>query len=96
MEVNLVTLVLVVLAAYRATRFLVEDVLFDPVRNWVWKRFPPSTKFGYLFTCYWCMSFWVALAFVILLILLPDFTFVVSLVLAISALVGLIQSRVER
>jgi len=90
------TLAVLALAAYRATRFLVEDVLFDPVRNWVWKKFPPSTKFGYLFTCYWCMSFWVALKLVILYILLPEFTFVVSLVLAISALVGLIQSRVER
>jgi hypothetical protein len=96
MEFNLITLVVTTLAAYRVTRFLVEDFLFEPVRNWIWKKFPPSTKIGYLFTCYWCMSFWVAIKLVALSLLLPEFTFVVSLVLAISALVGLIQTRVER
>ncbi len=93
---DLTSFVILSLAAYRVTRFFVEDALFEPVRDRIWDRFPPNTKFGYLFTCYWCLGFWVSILFVISAYLLPDFTFVVSLILAISALIGLIAARLER
>jgi hypothetical protein len=96
MDFSLVSFIILCLAAYRVTHFIVADTLFEPVRNAVWKRFPPSTKIGYLFTCYWCTGFWVALFTVFFAYLLPDFTFVVSLVLAISAIIGIIATRVER
>lgn len=96
MDFSLTVFVIYSLAAYRVTRFFVEDVLFEPVRNKIWSKFPPSTKFGYLLTCYWCLGFWVAFFFIIMAYLLPEFTFVVSLILAISALIGLISTRLER
>jgi hypothetical protein len=96
MTIDLLGFVLLALASYRATRFIVVDHLFEPMRARIWKKWPPSTKFGYLFTCYWCTGFWVALIFVILAFLLPDLTFVVSLVLSISALIGLISAFEER
>lgn len=96
MEFNLLVFAILSLAAYRITHFIVADTLFEPVRDKIWKKFPPSTKIGYLFTCYWCMGFWISLFVVVLAYLLPEITFVVSLILAISAIIGIIATRVER
>ena len=96
MEFNLLVFAILSLAAYRITHFIVADTLFEPVRDKIWKKFPPNTKIGYLFTCYWCMGFWISLFVVVLAYLLPEITFVVSLILAISAIIGIIATRVER
>lgn len=96
MNFDLLSFVLLSLASYRATRFVLVDHLFEPVRDKIWSKWPPSTKFGYLFTCYWCLGFWIAAIFVALAFLLPVFTLVVSLVLSISALIGLISALEER
>jgi hypothetical protein len=96
MNIDLFGFAILALAAYRVTRFIVIDHLFEPIREKIWSKWPPSTKFGYLLTCYWCTGFWVSLIFVILAFLLPDLTFVVSLVLSISALIGLISVFEER
>lgn len=84
------------LASYRLTRFLVEDHLFNGLREWVWKRWNPGTKLGYLFTCYWCMGFWMSSFVVVGYILVPSVMFIVALVLALSAVVGIISKIVDR
>ncbi|MGL4998065.1 MAG: DUF1360 domain-containing protein [Cetobacterium sp.] len=86
--------VLLALAAYRLTRLIVEDTIFERPREALFNRFPPeSTKIGYLFTCYHCMGLWIATFTVVCYILIPTATIIAALVLAISAIVGLISER---
>ncbi|NBQ64063.1 MAG: DUF1360 domain-containing protein [Verrucomicrobia bacterium] len=89
--------IITALAVYRATRFVIQDELVSPLRNRLWKKFPPETnKFGYLFTCMWCMSIWTASLFVLSSIIMPTITFYVCLVLALSAIVGLLTAYENR
>ncbi len=96
MEMTLINFVILALGAYRMTHIITTDAIADGFRNWVWKRYDPTTKIGYLITCNWCTGCWVSLMFVVGASILPQLTFVVSLVLAISALVGLISVWAER
>jgi hypothetical protein len=94
-EVTFFTYVLIVLASYRLTRLLTTDVILEPLREKVWKKFPISSKIGYLFTCDWCMSIWAAALILLLFLALPLVAYVVSLILSTSAIVGLIASRID-
>ena len=96
MEITTVTFVVLALAAYRITHLITTDAIADGFRNWVWSKYPPETKIGYLITCNWCTGFWVSLLFVVAASILPQVTFVVSLVLAISAVIGLLSAWIER
>jgi hypothetical protein len=96
MEITLINFIILALAAFRATHIITTDVIAEDFRNKIWSKWPPSTKVGYLITCNWCTGFWVAILFVVGLSILPQVTFVVSLILAISALIGLISAWVER
>lgn len=91
-----ITLLLLGLGAYRMTLILTTDVVTQPVREKIWSKFPPSTTLGYLFTCNWCMGFWVSVAWVTAWILAPDTLVVVSLILAISAVIGLLADASEK
>ena len=96
MDITTVNFVILALGAYRMTHLITTDTIADGFRNWVWSKFPPTTKIGYLITCNWCTGFWVSLLFVIGASTLPQITFVVSLVLAISAVIGLLSAWIER
>lgn len=96
MEISAVTFVILALAAYRLTHLITTDAIADGFRTKVWKKFPPSTKIGYLITCNWCTGFWVALFVTMFWLTLPQATLVVSLVLAISASIGLLSAWIER
>jgi hypothetical protein len=96
LEISAVTLVILALAAYRLTHLVTTDAIADGFRTRVWKKFPPTTKIGYLITCNWCTGFWASIFVVIFWLTLPQAAFVVSLVLAISALVGLLSAWTER
>jgi hypothetical protein len=87
------TFVILALAAFRVTRVITTDVVFEAVRERIWKRFPPSKGFGYLITCDWCTGFYVSIAFVLAYLLVPVIVYVVSLVLSISAIIGLLANR---
>jgi hypothetical protein len=95
MTIDLLTYLILILAAYRTTRLITTDVVLDGFRNWVWARQDPGTKIGYLISCNWCTGFWVSLVFILGHLLVPNVTFVVSLVLSTSALVGIISSKAE-
>lgn len=84
------------LGAYRATRLVTTDTITEPLREKIWSKWPPHTQFGYLFTCNWCTGFWVSAIFVLGHLIFPEFTFVVSLILSISAVIGLISARLEQ
>ena len=56
-----VTAALLALGAIaRITRFLTSDVLFDPVRDRIERRFGSDSRICYLLSCPWCASIWVA------------------------------------
>lgn len=46
----------------RVTRFLNSDVLAQPFRDWVDRRFGDASKIAYLIACPWCASIYVAAA----------------------------------
>jgi len=92
---ELLPLLILALAVYRLTRLIVEDRLLEPAREWVWKRRGPDTMVGYLLTCYWCTSIWVSAAVVGLYLLVPPVMLVVCLVLALSAVAGLIDTKLN-
>jgi peptidoglycan/LPS O-acetylase OafA/YrhL len=96
MDITLVTFVILALAAFRLTHLVTTDAIADGFRTKVWKKFPPSTKIGYLITCNWCTGFWVSGFLVIFYLVLPVAALVVSLILAISASIGLISAWIER
>jgi hypothetical protein len=89
------TYIIIALAAFRLTRFVTTDTIFESIREKIWKKYPPSTKLGYLITCNWCSGFWISIILVIGLILLPVATYVVSLVLSISTIVGLVANKLD-
>lgn len=91
------TFIILSLATYRATRFVLQDRLFDRARNWVWDRCPPeTTRTGYLLTCPWCLGFWFSLAFVTCYTIVPAATLFIASVLALSAVVGWLSALENR
>lgn len=94
---TLVELALYGLATYRLSRFVTRDELFSGIRNRLWKRFPPeSTKLGYWLTCVWCVSVWASSLLVISRIIIPEATNIVVIVLALSAIAGLLTAYEDK
>jgi hypothetical protein len=84
------------LATYRISRLVVEDEISAPIRNAIWKKYPPEkSKIGYLLTCYWCSSIYAASALEISRIIAPKTTRVVETALAASAVAGIVAARLE-
>jgi hypothetical protein len=96
MDITTLNFVILALGAYRLTHLITTDAIADGFRNWVWSKYDPTTKIGYLITCNWCTGFWVSILFVLGFLILPQLTLVVSLILAISAVVGLLTAWIER
>lgn len=96
MDITTINFVILALGAYRLTHLITTDAIADGFRNWVWSKYDPMTKIGYLITCNWCTGFWVSVLFVLGFLILPQLTLVVSLILAISAVVGLLSAWIER
>lgn len=96
MDITTLNFVILALGAYRLTHLITTDAIADGFRNWVWSKCDPTTKIGYLITCNWCTGFWVSILFVLGFLILPQLTLVVSLILAISAVVGLLSAWIER
>lgn len=96
MDITTVNFIILALAAYRITHLITTDAIADKFREKVWSKFAPSTRIGYLITCNWCTGFWVSFGLVAGASILPQLTFVVSLIMAMSAVVGLISALIER
>lgn len=96
MELTLVTLAVYALAVFRICRLIIEDTITEPIRNAIWKKFPPHTAFGYLITCYWCTSMYVASLIIICSILVPSVVFIICSIFALSALAGIISHIMDR
>jgi hypothetical protein len=54
-------LIAMTFAAYRLTRFLVEDSLLDRPREAILTKYPPNThKLGTLLSCVFCAGWWIS------------------------------------
>jgi hypothetical protein len=89
--------VILSLFVYRLTRLIVLDEILAPVRDWIWDRKSPrSSHIGYLFTCSWCMSLWVALPIVFSYVVFPSITILIGCIFTLSAIAGLITARLDQ
>ena len=95
MNIDISHVVVLALAVYRVSRLIIQDKVLEKVRDLIWKKYTGMSGIGYLITCYWCTSFWVSSLVVISYIIVPVPTMAVSLVLALSAVIGLISARVD-
>jgi hypothetical protein len=95
-EPTLIHLLILSLATFRLARLFTTDQIFEPLRDHIWKKFPPSTQFGYLFTCNWCMSIWFASLITICYTIGTAITLIIALPLALSAVAGLITARLDK
>ena len=93
---NLLLFLLGILATHRIARLIVEDQIFAPLRDRIWKKYPPATALGYFFTCYWCTSIWAATVLVVGYILLPYITIAISAILALSDAASILEDLRQR
>lgn len=94
-EPTLIQLILLALATYRLARLFTIDVIFEPLRERIWKRKGPETLTGYLFTCVWCMSIWFASLLTIWYTIDSATAVLFCIPLALSAVAGIITARVD-
>lgn len=93
---GIVEIVILGLATYRVTRLFTRDAVLESFRSWYWNRFPPeSTKLGYLLTCEWCLSFWVASLFFIS-VMISTVTVLAAVPFALSAIAGLLTAYEDK
>ena len=90
-----IPLLILALATFRISRLLTVDVIFENLREWIWKKKPPHTKIGYLFTCNWCMSIWVASLLTVCYTMITTVTIIIAIPFALSAVAGLIAARLD-
>lgn len=86
------TLVLLVLAAFRLTHLIVFDAITEPLR----RPFLQMKFLGDLLGCYWCAGIWVALLLVALTHWWPGPMRIVLLVLAVAGGQSLLESIAQR
>lgn len=88
--------IILALATYRITRLITRDHIFSSARNKFWEKYPPeSTKLGYLITCEWCTSIWVA-SLLVISAMITLVTVAVATVFALSAVAGLLTAYEDR
>ena len=95
---NWLIVLLVVVATYRLTRVFTADRIMDRFRAWAERT---NSTIGYLITCDWCLSIWLAPIPTALVIVFPGNRLVVGGLLALSAsagtgLISLLERRWDR
>jgi hypothetical protein len=91
-----VEIVILGLATYRITRLFTRDTILEKFREWWWKKFPPEkSPIGYLLTCEWCLSFWVA-SLVYGCYIINTATVFVAAPFALSAFAGLLTAYEDK
>lgn len=84
------------LASYRLTRLVTLDDITAPLRDRIWRRFPPHTRTGYLITCDWCTSIYASSLLVFLYMIVPVPATILLFILAGSAVAGIISTCLDR
>jgi hypothetical protein len=92
MTIEIIDYLILGLATYRLTRLITTDTVFERVREKVWKRFPPHKGgIGYLITCNWCASIWVASLVFSMYKISTEPVIFVSTILSLSAFAGFLS-----
>lgn len=78
------------LACFRLTKLVLDDKVADPVRDWILARHPADHGLGFLITCPWCASPYIAAGIVVARRLAPRWWGPLADVLAMSAVTGLL------
>jgi hypothetical protein len=92
--------VLLALASFRLTRLIAWDTWPPVSRARIWLLYRPegglrSDALDELFACPFCLGFWISLAFYLAWLFFPTATLAVSIVLALSAIVGLVAKTLD-
>ena len=91
-----ISLVILALTTYRVTRLITRDEIVSNLRTKYFTKFPPETsKLGYLVTCEWCMSFWVA-SLLVICFMINTVTVIAMVPFALSALAGLFTAYEDK
>jgi hypothetical protein len=91
-----INFIILALAVFRITRLIIKDEVLAPLRNEFWEKFTPETSYlGFLFTCEWCVSMWVALPVILFYVAFPTLTLLVGCIFALSAVSSLITARLD-
>lgn len=98
LTINPITLLLSVFAVYRITAIVVDDRVFDSIRDFIFAKFGTSRlQISYLITCYWCLSFWVGLLVALpMMLFLPFIWGPLAFVLTASAVAGMLGTVIPR
>lgn len=96
-EISVFHFVILCLGVYRLTGVIVDDVVLNRARLWLWKKFPPENEgIGYIFTCTACASIWASTLLILLYTISNSTALVVGSILAASAVVRLLTALVDR
>lgn len=84
------------LAVARVTRLIAEDKIFERPRVWALAKLPEDSMTGYLITCRWCVSVWIAIPAAVVAVLwgAKPWFLIPALALAYSQVTGLL-TRLE-
>lgn len=89
---NPLTIALSIVAIYRITALVIEDRVFDKPREFIYSKLSGSwMDIPYLITCYWCLSFWIGLVCLPLMLFTPYIWGPLALVLTASAVSGILS-----
>lgn len=90
----IVSLFVATFAVARVTRFIVDDQLSIGFRRWVLRKWGDDSRMGYLVTCPWCVSVWIALPIMPVATLWPTVWVIAALSIpAASMVTGLLLDK---
>lgn len=91
---NAIDLIILALATTRITMLITTDTITQPLRERIWRRYPPeSSRYGYLISCNWCSSIYAATAVVSMYRIFEKPTLFVCAILALSTVAGFLANR---
>lgn len=95
---SVLLIVLAMISTYRLTRLVTADRITQAFRAWMVSR---NRALGYLVTCDWCLSIWVAPIPATAVVLWPDSQAVWAALIALSAsaltgVFSLVEARLDR
>lgn len=106
-NMDVLTLIMLILASYRFTHLIVFDKITEFIRNPFMKREVikdedghekskkvPKSKIGYLLNCYWCAGIWSAIFISIGYLLIPNIAYPIILIFAIAGAQAIIETFV--
>lgn len=82
------------LATHRLTRLVIEDEITFPLRERIFKKYPPSpNRWSYALTCPHCSSVWIGAGVVLARTIAPKAWRPVAIALALSSATGLLEEH---